>query len=57
MTGKSLHPATLRCRRDPAISIGAAGATAAPDLQRLSVGIEDPGDLLADRDAALSTGD
>ena len=36
-------------------SIEGAGSPAPPDLLRLSVGIEDPDDLLADLDAALST--
>ena len=38
-------------------SIEGADSPAPPDLLRLSVGIEDPGDLVADLDAALSIGD
>ena len=34
-------------------SIEGADSPAPPDLLRLSVGIEDPGDLIADLDAAL----
>jgi hypothetical protein len=35
--------------------LGAAGAIAPPDLPRPSVEIEDPGDVIADLYAALST--
>ena len=35
-------------------SIEGAGSPAPPDLLRLSVGIEDPDDLIADLDAALA---
>ncbi len=35
-------------------SVEGAGSPVPPDLLRLSVGIEDPGDLIADLDAALS---
>ena len=38
-------------------SIEGADSPAPPDLLRLSVGIEDPGDLVADLNAALSIGD
>ncbi len=34
-------------------SVEGAGSPAPPDLLRLSVGIEDPDDLIADLDAAL----
>ena len=36
-------------------SVEGAGSPAPPDLLRLSVGIEDPDDLIADLDAALGT--
>jgi cystathionine gamma-synthase len=35
-------------------SVEGAGSPAPPDLLRLSVGLEDPGDLAADLDAALT---
>jgi cystathionine gamma-synthase len=38
-------------------SIEGVDSPAPPDLLRLSVGIEDPGDLLADLDAALTAGE
>jgi cystathionine gamma-synthase len=38
-------------------SIEGADSPAPPDLLRLSVGIEDPADLLADLDVALRTAD
>jgi cystathionine gamma-synthase len=37
-------------------SVEGAGAPAPPDLLRLSVGIEDPGDLIDDLDQALASG-
>ena len=38
-------------------SVEGADSPAPPDLLRLSVGIEDPGDLIADRTGALDGGD
>jgi cystathionine gamma-synthase len=38
-------------------SIEGADSPAPPDLLRLTVGIEDPNDLIADLDAALTAGE
>jgi O-acetylhomoserine (thiol)-lyase len=48
----ALHPASTTHRQMNDVQLRAAGVSA--DLVRLSVGIEDPGDLIYDIDRALS---
>jgi O-acetylhomoserine (thiol)-lyase len=47
-----IHPASTTHRQLPPEKL--AGAGAAPDMVRLSIGIEDPADIIADLDQALA---
>ena len=47
-----LHPASATHRQMNDAELAAAGVS--PDLIRLSVGLEDPGDLISDVDRALA---